>query len=407
MSPNVSISYRGATYAIGQGPHFYGIWHAAAPEAPPLEWWPHTPEGWSAAWARFAAIEVPGTIVAVTERAAAPVAAPSAQIAREPAHVAVISWVSAAMLAAGVLLGIIGLFPTYIDGSSLAHQAFNLVPHVIYLTAWTLSAVLILLGGSRLPAGSLVGLGVSGVTLGLFLADAGTPIAGGDSLMGAGLVLSILGWLACTAGVVLAFTISRAGRPTRRPTAHEIVPTATLLLAGLGAAIAFAPSWDRFMLQTAAGATQTITAGNAFANPGPVIAGDVVVMIALVAAIAVAALWRPIRLGAALLAGALIPMVAQAISAVVELAEPTSPLQFGISQAQANQLGLTISGGFTPMFWVYCAFLITLMLLGAWMLVTHDSARAAASPWQSPSGQSHPSLGTPGAAATVHSAPTQ
>ena len=63
---HVSIAYRGANYAIGQGPQFYGIWYAALPQAQPLEWWPLTPDGWTAAWMRFASIEVPGTITPVT-----------------------------------------------------------------------------------------------------------------------------------------------------------------------------------------------------------------------------------------------------------------------------------------------------------------------------------------------------
>ena len=70
MPGNVSIAYRGAYYAIGQGPQFYGIWPAAAPQAPPLEWWPLTPEGWTGAWSRFASIEAPGTIAPVTQQPA-------------------------------------------------------------------------------------------------------------------------------------------------------------------------------------------------------------------------------------------------------------------------------------------------------------------------------------------------
>jgi hypothetical protein len=62
---NVTISYRGAHYEIGRGPHFYGIWAGGAQHAQPLEWWPETPIGWSSAWARFTGIEAPGTIVAV------------------------------------------------------------------------------------------------------------------------------------------------------------------------------------------------------------------------------------------------------------------------------------------------------------------------------------------------------
>ena len=87
----------------------------------------------------------------------------------------------------------------------------------------------------------------------------------------------------------------------------------------------------------------SLTAGNAFANPGPVIAGNVAVMVALVLVAVAAALWRPARLGAVLLAGAVIPMAAQAISALVQAGEPVSPSQFGISSAQASASGLTIS----------------------------------------------------------------
>ena len=90
-------------------------------------------------------------------------------------------------------------------------------------------------------------------------------------------------------------------------------------LAAIGTAITFAPAWDSYTLRAASGATQTLTAGNAFANPAPVIIGDVVVMVALVGVVIIAALWRPVRLGAVLLAGAAIPMVAQAISALVQV----------------------------------------------------------------------------------------
>jgi hypothetical protein len=245
---NVSIAYRGANYAIGQGPQFYGIWHAAAPQGAPLEWWPLTPEGWTAAWSRFASIDVPGTIVPVTVSAPAGVAAepgqasPSMETAASPAaadgtaaasadtavtqavgdgidpqygqvvalpaspaRMAGKSRFGVALLAVGVLLGIIGLFPDYFTGASLASQPAELVPHIIYLAAWAGSGVLILLSGARRQAGALIAVGVSAVTFGLFFSDLGSPIAYGASVMGAGLVLSLVGWLACAAGAALAF----------------------------------------------------------------------------------------------------------------------------------------------------------------------------------------------------------
>ena len=427
MFDNVTITYRGAKYEIGRGRGFYGVWMTGAPRPQPLERWPETPEGWSAAWTRFASIEAPGAIVPVGRRTP-PVGASAVRVNENPSPFGqntaplgetaaetivvaadgstapygqfpgpygqntasygprrrVASAVSgktgaiaaAALLALGVILGVAGLFPAYLGGSSLAQQADQLIPHVIYLAVWTAGAVLILLGGARLRLGALLSLGLSVVTFGLFFADAGTAFAGAGNTGGAGLVLALLGWLACAAGSVAAFVHRPAGPPvpTRerdsltRPRGAALGPVIMLVLAGLGAAAAFAPAWDSFTLRTAAGQSQSLTAGNAFSNPGLVIAGDVAVMLALAAVVIAAALWRPVRYGAVLLAGAVIPMVAQAISALVQAGGGTSSAQFGISPAQASQIGLTISSGLTPAFWIYCGFLVALVVSCAWML---------------------------------------
>ncbi len=397
MFNKVTITYRGAKYEIGRGRDFYGIWITGAPRTHPLESWPETAEGWSAAWTRFASIEAPGAIVPVGRRTP-PVSPSAVQVSENPGPlgqdaapygsgrrvVPAVSGrmgaiVAAALLAVGVILGVAGLFPAYLGGSSLAQQAFQLIPHVIYLAVWAASAVLILLGGARLRLGALLSLGLSVVTFGLFFTDAGTAIAGGGNTGGAGLVLALLGWLACAAGSVVAFLHRPAGAPVpagqpsprgllARPRGAELGPAVMLVLAGLGAAAAFAPAWDSFTLRTAAGQSQSLTAGNAFSNPGLVIAGDLAVMLALAAVVIAAALWRPRRHGAALLAGAVIPMAAQAISALVQTGGSTSPAQFGISPAQASQIGLTISSGLTPAFWIYCVFLVALAVSCAWML---------------------------------------
>lgn len=468
MFDKVMITYRGLRYEVGRARDFYGIWIVGESRSQPLQWWPETSEGWSAAWARFTEIEAPGTIVPVGRRtppvpqvpaqagqvpaqaAANPAAAnpavesqaqavespteavesPVERPAAVPAYVVgdVIrnedtgsiggtGWgrdpadmpgapamtgpmagvrrggalVAASVLGLGVILGIAGLFPGYLGGSSLAQSSTELVPHAIYLAAWTASAVLIVFGGARLRLGALLGIGLSVVTFGLFFADAGTAIADGAHLAGWGLWLSLAGWLACAAGSVLAFLRRPASPPRvyaqpvvrgrfswRRPRGAELGPVVMLVLAGLGVAAAFAPSWDSYTLQTAAGQSQAYTAGNAFSNPGLVIAGNVAVMIALAAAVIVAAFWRPVRHGAVLLAGAAIPMAAQAISALIQVAEPAAPTQFGISPGQATQLGLTIHSGFTPAFWIYCGFLIALVVSCAWMLFTRHPAIGSA-----------------------------
>ena len=378
MFDNVTITYRGATYEIGRGAGFYGVWTVGGPRSRPLERWPETPEGWTAAWTRFVTIEAPDTIVPVGRNTPPAGAALSGKASRIMA---------AALLGAGVILGIAGLFPAYIGSASLAQQPDQVTPHAIYLATWTVSAVLILLGGARLRIGALLSLGLTAVTFGLFLADAGTAIsAAGNAGGGAGLVLSLIGWVACAAGTVVAFlprlrSGSRAAPATQpdalaRPRGSAVGPVVLVILAGLGAAAAFAPSWDSFTLRTAAGQVQTLTAGNAFSNPALVITGDVVVMIAFAAVVIAAALWRPARHGAVLLAGATIPMAAQAISALVQVGEAHGSAQFGVPPATARQLGLTISAGLTPAFWIYCAFIVALIVSCAWMLFTPPAVPA-------------------------------
>jgi hypothetical protein len=433
----VSIAYRGATYEIGRGRDYFGIWTVAGSRSQPLEWWPETQEGWSAAWTRFAVLEAPEAITPAGRDTAQ--TGDSADFA--PAMASRGGVLAAVLLlGVGVALGIAGLFFDYLGGLSLAAQTDNLVPHVLYLATWTAGGVLIALGGTRLRVGALLATGLSIVTLGLFLSDAGTPIAGGAHLAGAGLVLSLLGWLACAAGSVLAFlirprrSVGTAPDPARTPdlgpdparTAElapdpltvpvpegggyaatspvpetrpagrrgrlislgwprgaALGPAVLLVLAGIGAAIAFVPSWDSFTLRSAAGQVQTIAEGNAFSNPGAVIAGDVVTMVALIAVVIAAALWRPARYGAVLLAGAIIPMAAQAISALIQVGEPVSPSQFGFSSAQASGLGLTISAGLTPSFWIYSVLIVVLLVSCAWMLfipLTPQEAPAPAGP---------------------------
>lgn len=503
MPEKVIISYRGAKYEIGRGKRYYGIWVAGAPQSDPIDRWPLTREGWTQAWARYSAMETPGTIAPVEKprpgfklpRAGGLSGKRTAQITdavprrKTPGR----ELIATGLLGLGVLLGLIGLFPAYVGTQSLASQSDQLVPHLMYLVAWAVSAALIALGAARtrpgttwqgttwqgtvrqgtVRPGALLAIGLSAVTFGLFFSDVGQVISApqGSSLLGAGLILSLLGWLACAAGSVLALIPRRrpapasalsptgpsptspspadspaAGQPPASPSpagpsyagpagpayagaapagpylagppfagqhagqspaaarrgwlnrAGEggpvkprlagVGPLVLVVLAAIGAVAAFAPSWDSYTLtQAASGTSQTITAGNAFSNPGVMIAGDVAVMIAVVAVAVFAALWRPVRHGAVLLVGVIVALAAQAISALIQVSEPVTPAQFGISQGEASAAGLTISSGLTPIFWVYCVFVISLIVSCAWML---------SSPPQYPAMQSAPLPPTPG-----------
>jgi hypothetical protein len=414
------ISHRGEKYEIGRGKRFYGIWVVGAPYEAPVDRWPETRDGWEQAWTRFATVEVPGTIAPVqskrsglgamlkSRRAAAdgPGAADGAAAASDAATAGrrggTALLIGEGLLVLGVVLGLAGLFPSYVGGQSLLSQGYQVVPHLVYVIAWAISAGPIALSVSRPRAarlGALFALGLSAVTFGLFVSDVGEVVSGGASL-GTGLVVSLLGWLACTAGAAIALvascrdtdsarpgparvmgsTQSECGWPAK-PSRSHLGPLALLVLAGIGTAATFAPSWDSYTVaQASLGTVKTILEGNAFSNPALVIAGNVAVMVAVVVVAVLAALWRPARQGALLLAGAIIPLAAQAVSALIQVSQPAYSF-FGLTQAQAAQDGVTISPGVTPIFWVYCVFVISLLVSCAWLLTTPGRSAAPASPW--------------------------
>jgi hypothetical protein len=414
------ISHRGEKYEIGRGKRFYGIWVLGAPYEAPVDRWPENRDGWQQAWMRFTAIEVPGTIRDVTperkglrlglgrRRAAGGDAAPDgsspgdgeAAGARTRAGTGLL--VGEGLLVLGVVLGLAGLFPAYEGGQSLLSQWDQVVPHLCYVIGWALTAALVALSVAR-PSnagrlGSLFGLGLSAVTFGLFLSDLGEVTTSHGASLGSGLVVSLLGWLACTVGSWLAFRahtgpLGMRDLPSRpvRPGRGHVGPIALLVLAGIGTAAAFAPAWDRYILTTSTtGTSQSISAGNAFQVPGVAIAGNVSVMVAIIAVAALAALWRPARHGALLLAGAIVPLAAQVVSALIQVGTPTSPELFGITPAQASAAGLTITSGVTGIFWVYFVFVISLLISCAWLFTEPGypvMPGFPTSPWQPAGGE--------------------
>ena len=411
MPEKAVISHRGEKYEIGRGKRFYGIWVIGAPYEAPVDRWPENRDGWQQAWARFTALEVPGTITAVArERKGLRLSlgrrkGSNTNLADDASSDAEAAGrarrgrgllLGEGLLVLGVVLGLAGLFPAYEGGQSLLSQWDQVVPHLLYVIGWAVTAALVALSVAR-PSnaarlGALFGLGLSAVTFGLFLADWGQLALSGVTL-GSGLVVSTLSWLACTSGAALVLAANAGlsepkelpSRPVR-PARNHAGPVALLVLAAIGTAATFAPAWDNYTLTAkSTGATQTITAGNAFDNPGLMIAGNVCVMVAIVAVAALAALWRPARHGSLLIAGAIVPLAAEIISAIIQVSQPASPGLFGITSQQASSLGLTISSGLTGIFWVYFVFVISLLVSCAWLFTEpgHQVMPVIpVSPWQ-------------------------
>jgi hypothetical protein len=343
--------------------------------------WPETTDGWSQAWARFTAIETPGTIAPVPRKRAfsLPGLAGGQRGAKGRAAG---PWIASAVLAFGVLLGIGGLFPSYFTGQSLASTSDQLVPHVMDLVVWAAAAVLVVLGGSRVRIGGLLGSGLSAVTFGLFASDLATATAGhgGVGASRDGQAAEGTPGADGTRGVL------------RRPRRSDIGPVTLLVLCAIGASASFVPSWDSYTLAEAStSSAQTVTVGNAFDNPGWVIFGDMATVVLLIAVAVAAALWRPARHGSTLLAGAIFAMAGQAISALLQVSQPASPAMFGVSAAQAQADGLKISSGVTSIFWVYVVFVIAMAISCSWLATAPNGA--AGNPLPAYPGPNYPAGG--------------
>lgn len=258
MPEKVTISHRGARYEIGMGKQYYAIWAVGAPRTEPVDRWPETPEGWAQAWARYTAIETPGTITAVPRtsvlsalrgvvsrgKSAGPdEAGPDGQDGGRAQRDFVIRLVAATFLGIGVVLGIAGLFPAYFTGQSVASTSDQLVPHLLYLATWAAATVLVLLGKVRVRIGALLGTGLSAVTFGLFVSDLATGMSEHEGV-GAGMVISLIGWAACTVGSVLALRLRpvtvAAGTPA---TATDAATTDTPIAYATPASVYGSPAY--------------------------------------------------------------------------------------------------------------------------------------------------------------------
>src|SRR4029077_8572048 len=203
----------------GGGKRVYGSWGVGAPYDAPVDRWPENRDGWQQAWARFATIEEAGTISAVTRerkglqsrlgwRKAGPSAAGDGaagegatgdgatgdKAARARSRRGSGLLAGEGLLVLGVVLGLAGLFPAYEGSRSLLSQSDQVVPHLVYVMGWALTAALVALSVAR-PSnaarlGALFGLGLSAVTFGLFVADWGQ--LSNTTTLGVGLVASSL-----------------------------------------------------------------------------------------------------------------------------------------------------------------------------------------------------------------------
>ncbi len=168
---------------------------------------------------------------------------------------------------------------------------------------------------------------------------------------------------------------------------------------------AFLPAWDRGTATSSiTGQSVVRNLGNAFSGPWQQMVGTVIVAVAVLVVPVVAIRLRDKGAGAALAAGAILVLTTQLVAAVVQVNLPVPPADFGLSQAQASQLGLVLSMKLTGWFVVDA---IAAYLLFAAVIVRATLRDAPQGAWATSSapGQASWSPDAPGANPWGHTPP--
>jgi hypothetical protein len=247
--------------------------------------------------------------------------------------------VAGALLSLCVGLHIAAMFPAYSGNppAPVVSVPYQLAVYITLEVGWALAAALVL---SRVSVrgGVALGAGIGAVELGFLVADLAS--AGQLSARGApGVWLALAGLGVGGAGVLLGASAVPMGNP--QLSLHEGSPhprAVAQVIVALVAVAAFLPSWDSYHVVSSTGQSATISLGNAFSQPGGIMAGELISALAIGVLCIFAAFWAPPAVGAWLTAGVVTAMTSQLISAVVQVHETVA------APASGERASLALTG---------------------------------------------------------------
>lgn len=250
--------------------------------------------------------------------------------------------VAGALLVLCVGMHVAAMFPAYSGNppASVVSVPYQLAVYITLEVGWASAAALVL---SRVSVrgGVALGAGIGGVELGFLVADlASAGQVSGRGAPGVWLALAGLG-IGC-AGVLFGASAVPMGRPRLRHYEEPPHPRAVAqVVVALLAVAAFLPSWDSYHLVSSTGRSATINLGNAFSQPGAIMAGEVLSALAIGVLCILGAFWAPPAVGAWLTAGVVTAMTSQLISAVVQVHETVA------APASGDRASLALTGYWT------------------------------------------------------------
>jgi hypothetical protein len=358
--------------------------------------------------------EVPPTEVtppseeAPSGAASGPAAAGAARPRRRARRTSV-GLVGAVALLGSSVLQVVALFPHQAHGFiALSSQGSSIGQQVVLAVGTALAAVAVMGSGRRAGiAGAWLAAGIALAGLGVVISSLGEilPVA----RAGTGLVLVVAAWAVGAVGALLALVGQPAGslgrpRGSARSGGGGPITVMTVIVA-LVLAVALLPAWDSYRLTSSiTGRSITVTMGSAFAssNPGWVTFGDVVAAIGFFVPPALAALWRPARIGIFLSGGVLVVVVGQLVAGLAGIYETTAAT-IGASSSTAAAEGLVIRSSLTAWYdvEVVAALALVVLLVARWwtpaggslldtypsaVRVTPGAAPGPPGPWSRPGG---------------------
>jgi len=238
-----------------------------------------------------------------------------------------------------VALHIGAMFPAY-PGSPPTPVASSPSEAAIYIcleVGWALAAVLVL-GRISVRGGIALGAGLGAVELGFLVTDvaSGFLVSNGAE---PGVWLALAGLGAGLAGVLYGAGSLPAAQPRQASGPRVGAPWALVTaLVGAVAVAAFWPSWDSYHLVGTSGQTLDITMGNAFSQPGAIMAGEIMAGLAIGTVVIIAAFWVTPTVGAWAIGGVVIALGSQVVSGVVQAYEPLTE-----TLGTANTQGLDLA----------------------------------------------------------------
>jgi hypothetical protein len=273
------------------------------------------------------------------------------------------------LVATGLAVG--GLFPKYtLDAAPSTSSTSAVLLHVVPAGAWFLGGVAVLsLRPAAIRAGNALAAGASLVTFGITIVEISQLIGSKESL-GAGFYMELASGLVALLAALIGSLVLRRSTTERGlawPRLWTLVPA---VIAGAGFVVADTQSWQHEkIVEATKHQSASINVPAQFDARWEVIAGQIVIVVALVAFTVLASQWRRRRAGGAFIAGAVVGFASYALPTYVTNEHPLSRFSAAVLK-ELKQEKITFSIHFLWWYWAAVGAAAVIAVVGLALLMS-------------------------------------